>query len=162
MNGAGGGLRTAFIAAAAISVAVFGWRAGRWRPAPDLANLSSYIDARQCQACHAAIHRNYQHVGMARSFAPTAQASPVEDYERNNHFFHARSGRHYQMFRRDRRFFQRRYELDSRGIESNVFEQEASYAIGSGNHARTFLHRSESGELTELPVTWYTQEGAWV
>jgi predicted CXXCH cytochrome family protein len=98
---------------------------------------------------------------MARSFAPAPKASPVEDYERNNHFFHARSGRHYQMSRRQGRFFQRRYELDSRGIESNVFEREATYAIGSGNHARTYLHRSESGELTELPVTWYTQEGAW-
>src|SRR5260370_15479319 len=94
---------------------------------------------------------------MAGSFARTGGGSPVEDYERNNHFFHARSGRHYQVFRRDGRFFQRRYELDSRGIELNVFEQEATYAIGSGNHARTYLHRSESGEVTQLPVTWYTQ-----
>src|SRR5439155_25836493 len=105
-----GGLRTTFIAAAAISVAVLGWYIGRRRAAPDAASLSFYIDAKQCQACHAAIHRTYQHVGMARSFAPTPHASPIEDYERRNHFFHARSGRHYQMFRRDGRFLQRRYE----------------------------------------------------
>src|SRR5213592_1368448 len=98
---------------------------------------------------------------MARSFAPASAASLIEDYERNNHFFHLGSGRHYQMLRRGGRIFQRRHELDSRGREVNVFEQEVTFAIGSGNHARSYLHQSASGELTELPITWYTQEGRW-
>jgi predicted CXXCH cytochrome family protein len=85
----------------------------------------------------------------------------MEDYDRNNQFVHALSGRRYQMLRRDGRFFQRRYELDEHGAEVNAFEQEVTYAIGSGNHARTYLHRTESGELTELPITWYTQENRW-
>src|SRR6185295_16741036 len=67
----------------------------------------------------------------------------------------------YQMLRRGSRLFQRRHELDARGAEVNVFELEASFAIGSGNHARSYLHQSPSGELTELPVTWYTEEGRW-
>src|SRR4029079_17942432 len=92
---------------------------------------------------------------------PAAKAAPIEDYESKNHFVHALSGRHYQMLRRDGRVYQRRYEVDPRGAEVNVYEQEATYAIGSGNHARTYLHQSESGELTQLPVTWYTQEGRW-
>ncbi|MDQ6700464.1 MAG: hypothetical protein M3Z36_09800 [Acidobacteriota bacterium] len=98
---------------------------------------------------------------MAHSFGPAANASLIEDYERNNHFFHKKSGRHYQTFRRDGRVYQRRYELDSHGRESNVFEREATFAIGSGHHARTFLHRANSGELTQLPITWYTEEGRW-
>ena len=56
------------------------------------------------------------------------------------------------MTRRGGRVFQRRYELDASGAEVNSFELEATYAIGSGNHARTYLSRSESGELIELPV----------
>ena len=98
---------------------------------------------------------------MARSFAPAAKAAPIEDYENKNHFVHALSGRRYQMLRRGGRVYQRRYEVDPRGAEVNVYEQEATYAIGSGNHARTYLHQSDSGELTQLPVTWYTQEGRW-
>ncbi len=98
---------------------------------------------------------------MARSFARVSDATPIEDYERNNSFFHAASGRHYSVFRRNGRIFQRRYELDAGGSESNVLELEAAFAIGSGNRARTFFHRSDSGELTQLPVTWYTQEGRW-
>ena len=149
------------LAAAVIAVAAFVWRAGWLRPAPNLTAQASYIDAGKCQACHGSIHRDYQHVGMARSFSPAAKASPIEDYEHNNHVFHAISGRHYQMLKRGGRIFQRRYELDSRGAEVNMFEQEATFAIGSGNHARTYLHQSAGGELTELPVTWYTQEGRW-
>jgi predicted CXXCH cytochrome family protein len=144
--------------AASVAMAIFAWSVSRRHSAPDFA---TYIDAKQCQACHAAIHKNYQSVAMARSFALVQNASRIEDYDRNNHFFHAPSGRHYEVSRREGRIFQRRYELDSQGKQSNAFEQEATYAIGSGNHARTFLYRSSSGELMELPLTWYTQEGRW-
>jgi Tfp pilus assembly protein PilF len=147
----------AVIAAVSIAVAI-AWHFGTRHSAPITA---TYVDAVQCQACHDAIHRSYRHVAMASSFASVAKAAPIEDYTRNNRFAHPASGRHYEMTNRAGRYFQRRYEIDTRGVEVNVFEQEVTYAIGSGKHARTYLHRSESGELTELPVTWYTQEGRW-
>ena len=149
------------IATAAVAIAIFAWRVSRQHSAPDFATRYSYVDSKQCSACHSAIQTNYQYVAMARSFAVAQDASRIEDYDRNNNFFHAPSGRHYEVFRRDGRIFQRRYELDSQGNQSNAFEQQATYAIGSGNHARSFLHQSSSGELTELPLTWYTQEGRW-
>jgi len=126
-----GGRRAALIAAAAIAVAALAWRVGRRPSVPSPIQQYSYVDARQCQACHAVIHRDYQHVGMARSFAPAPNASLIEDYERNNRLFHAGSGRHYQMLRRGGCVFQRRYEVDSHGAEVNVFEQEAMYADGA-------------------------------
>ena len=132
------------------------------RPAPVRPDSSkSYVDAKRCQPCHAAIHNTYQHVGMARAFAPADRASSIEDYNHNNQFVHAVSGRHYQALRRGSQIFQRRFELNSAGQETNVFEMEATHAVGSGNHARTYLHRSEAGEFTELPLTWYSQEKRW-
>jgi tetratricopeptide (TPR) repeat protein len=128
-------------------------------PKPDSPN--SYVDALRCQPCHLAIHSTYQHVGMARAFAPANGASSIEDYEQNNQFSHSVSGRHYQAIRRGGRIFQRRFELNSSGGEMNVFEMEATHAVGSGNHARTYLHRSEAAEFTELPLTWYSQEKRW-
>ena len=122
----------AIIAVLTIALVTLIWRAGWWRPAPIRATHASYVDSKQCQACHATIHRDYQHVGMARSFAPAAQAAPIEDYENKNHFAHALSGRHYQMLRRGGRVYQRRYEVDPRGAEVNVYEQEATFVIGSG------------------------------
>jgi predicted CXXCH cytochrome family protein len=97
---------------------------------------------------------------MARSFYRPSAAQVVEDYERNNLFFHAVSGRHYRLIRRDRRFFQQRYFLQQ-SREVNLFEQEVHFVIGSGNHARSYLHLSAGGVLTQLPVTWYPQEKRW-
>ena len=154
-------LRQSLMATAAMAIAIFAWSASRRHSEQDFAARSAYIDAQQCQACHVAIHDNYQHVAMARSFARAQNASRIEDYDRNNHLYHTLSGRHYEVFRRDGHIFQRRYELDSQGNQANAFEQEATYAIGSGSHARSFLHRSSNGELMELPITWYTQEGRW-
>ena len=155
------GLRNTLLAAAAVGTVVFAWTASHRQPAAVPSQALSFIDSKECRKCHAGIHETYQHVAMARSFTLAQNASQIEDYEHNNHFVHAASGRHYQVSRRGGRVFQRRYEVNSNGVESNSFEQEATYAIGSGSHARSFLHRSESGELTELPVTWYTQEGRW-
>jgi tetratricopeptide (TPR) repeat protein len=122
---------------------------------------ATYIDSRRCQACHATIYENYQHVGMARAFAPVDRASAIEDYDHNAGFVHAKSGRRYQVLKRGNRVFQRRFELDAKGRVTNAFELEATHAVGSGNHARTYLNRSQIGEFTELPITWYSQEKRW-
>jgi len=117
-----------------------------------------YSDPGSCRPCHVEIDESYQSVAMARSFyRPTANG---EDYDRKNHFFHAASNRYYRMLRRDGRFFQQRYQLQQ-GREVNLFEQEIHYVIGSGNHARSYLHLSAGGVLTQLPATWYSQEGRW-
>ncbi len=119
-----------------------------------------YVDARSCRPCHTEIYESYQSVAMARSFYRPAADNVIEDYEKNNRFFHAASNRHYRMLRRDGRFFQQRYQLQQ-GREVNLFEQEVHYIIGSGNHARSYLNLSAGGVLTQLPVTWYPQEKRW-
>lgn len=98
---------------------------------------------------------------MSRSFQPIDESSPIEDWTANNHFFHKPSNQHFVMTRRDGRYFQRRYQLDANGKEVNRFEQEIQFAIGSGNHERDYIHRSESGEFLQLPVVWYSREKAW-
>ena len=97
---------------------------------------------------------------MARSFYRPAPSNILEDYEKNNRFFHAASNRHYRMLRRDGRFFQQRFQL-KQGREVNLFEQEIHFIIGSGNHARSYLNLSAGGVLTQLPATWYPQEKRW-
>ena len=69
--------------------------------------------------------------------------------------FHKASNRYYTMVEREGRVFQRRHQIGFDGRETNVLELEAHYVVGSGNHARTFLHRTPSGRLVQLPVSWY-------
>ncbi len=42
---------------------------------------------------------------------------------------------------------------------TNVFEETVDYAIGSGNHAISYLHRRQDNHLIELPVSWYAENG---
>ena len=65
---------------------------------------------------------------------------------------------HFRMLIRDGKFYQRRYSLDACGSEVRALEQQITHVIGSGRHARSYLHLSGSGELTQLPVTWYTKK----
>lgn len=125
------------------------------------AQKSTYAEPKKCQSCHAATHNSFQHVGMAQAFGEVAALNQVEDFGSRAELVHAASGRHYQVIRRGERIFQRRFELDTSGHEINSFEMEATHAIGSGNHARTYLNRSSIGEFTELPLTWYSQEKRW-
>lgn len=121
----------------------------------------SPLSSQVCQSCHAEIYRSYGEVAMARSFYRPSAENVIEDYTRENHFFHAPSNRHYRMVQQEGRFFQRRYRLDSDGNEKNILEREVAWIIGSGEHARSYLSLDEGGVLRQLPVTWYPQIRRW-
>jgi tetratricopeptide (TPR) repeat protein len=123
---------------------------------------SAYVDSEVCAACHSEIARTFKKTGMARSFySPTAQ-NVIEDYKRANTYVHQKSGLRYTMSERDGEFYQRRFTIGADGRETNVVEAKADYILGSGNHARTYLHRTSQGKLVELPVSWYVERsGAW-
>ena len=118
-------------------------------------------DSRVCQSCHAEIYRSYGEVAMARSLYRPSPDNVIEDYTRENHFYHAPSNRHYRMVQRKGRFYQRRYQRDAGGGETNVLEREVTHIIGSGEHARSYLSLDEGGVLRQLPVTWYPQIRRW-
>ena len=110
-----------------------------------------------CQPCHSAIDASYGGSAMARTFSTGIGA--VGDWERRNSYYHGASDRWYRLFRKDGAYYVRRWQKGYRGAEANVFEARIDYAVGSGAHARSFLHKAEDGRLFELPVSWYATEG---
>src|SRR6516164_7004021 len=88
---------------------------------------TSYVDSRVCAGCHRQIYESYSRTGMGRSFG-RVDATVWRDGE----YSHAASEQHFTMYRREGRFLERR--------ETNVFEMTADFVLGSGNHARTYLH----------------------
>ena len=122
---------------------------------------SEYVGEEACQPCHSEIDRTYQKVGMARTFDRIEAAPVVEDWSGDNRLYHKPSDQYFEMTRRGGRFYQRRYQLDRTGNEFNNLEREIHWVIGSANKERDYVHRSESGELVQLPVGWYTAEGRW-
>ncbi|MBI3470490.1 MAG: tetratricopeptide repeat protein [Candidatus Solibacter usitatus] len=59
-------------------------------------------------------------------------------------------------------FIQRRHQLDAGGREVNAMEKRVDFVMGSGNHARAYLHRTPADTLTQLPLGWYAEKsGYW-
>jgi len=126
------------------------------------AQSSGYVDPAECTRCHRDVAATYRKTGMGRSFSKASAASAVEDFARANTVDHRLSGMRYEMIKRNGELFERRSQRGFDGKETNVMEERIDYVIGSGNHARTYLHRAANGQLIELPVTWYAEsKGYW-
>jgi tetratricopeptide (TPR) repeat protein len=120
---------------------------------------SGYVDSAACAECHSEIAETYRLTGMGRSFYRPRSENPQEDYKSHNSFYHQASDRYYTLVERGGQFFQRRHQIGMDGKETNVVEVSVDLVIGSGNHARSYLHRSAEGKLMELPLSWYADKG---
>lgn len=98
---------------------------------------------------------------MGRSFYRAVPAKMVEDFTRKNSFYHKASDRYYEVIRRGDRYFVRRHQIGYDGKETNVLEKDIHYVMGSGNHARTYIHRTAQNRLIQLPVGWYPEKGGF-
>lgn len=130
-------------------------------PAATSPPQSSYAAPNACAGCHAEIAKRYRQTGMGRSFYGPSAANVVEDYAKRNRLYHRSSGRSYTMIERDGQWFQQRHQIGFEGKATNAVETRIDYVIGSGNHARSYLHRTDSGRLIEMPVSWYSENGGY-
>ncbi|MCC6536549.1 MAG: tetratricopeptide repeat protein [Bryobacterales bacterium] len=85
-------------------------------------------------------------MGRSISLAPARETAA---------FYHRASNRHYRVANG----VMRRHQVDAQGREVNVVDKRIDLAIGSGNHAVTYAHRSPEGRLVQLPVSQYTLAG---
>jgi hypothetical protein len=114
-----------------------------------------------CATCHPQIAGTYARTGMARSLVKPAPANTIEDYRSRNGFLHSVSDTHYSMILRDGAYYQRRWQTGFNGRETNVEEAKIDAVVGSGSHARCYLHRTASGGYIELPLGWYAEKGGY-
>lgn len=47
--------------------------------------------------------------------------------------------------------YQRRWQIGFDGNSTNVDEKQVDFVMGSGNHAKTYLHLTARGMLQQLP-----------
>lgn len=114
--------------------------------------------ALRCRGCHQQIADSFQKTGMGRSFArPAMENTPLLEAP----FYHAPSDSYFVALARGGAYFQRRYQLDAEGRQINVMEKRIDYVMGSGRHARAYLHRTPADTLIELPLGWYAEKGGY-
>jgi tetratricopeptide (TPR) repeat protein len=108
--------------------------------------------AQTCATCHPAEWQSYRKTGMAQSFyRPKPETAET--------YYHQASDTFYQNLQRDGHYFQRQYQLGFDGKQTNVRDTEIDYVLGSGNHARSYLHRTPQNTLILLPLGWYAEKG---
>jgi predicted CXXCH cytochrome family protein len=141
-------LRSVYISAACILLAACG------RPkAAEQSNAN--VNPHVCAACHQGIFETYRHTGMARAFySPSPESVPNP-----SPYFHQASGTWFQNIQKDGGFYQRSWQIGFNGKEDNAQELKIDYVMGSGNHVRTYLHRTVRDTLVELPLAWYAEKG---
>jgi tetratricopeptide (TPR) repeat protein len=116
---------------------------------------NEYVDAGTCAECHTDIAQTYSNTGMARSFhSPDAASVPNPKA-----YFHRASATWYQIVAENGGWYQRWWQIGFQGREESVGESKIDYVMGSGNHVRTYLHRTARGTLIELPLAWYAEKG---
>ena len=109
----------------------------------------------ECATCHASIAATYAKTGMARSFSKTIPDTFVSPEP----FYHKPSDTWHSMVNRDGQLLQRRWRVDPDGRQIFFRETTVDWIMGSGNHARSFLHQTSRGALVELPFAWYSEQG---
>lgn len=110
--------------------------------------FSSNASAPACSTCHREIAAAFARTGMGRSIS----LAPAQETAA---FYHRASNRHYRV----EGGVMRRHQVDAQGRQVNVVEKRIDVAIGSGNHAVTYAHRSPEGRLVQLPVSKYALDG---
>jgi predicted CXXCH cytochrome family protein len=117
-----------------------------------------YVEPGLCAECHRAIAESYSRTGMARSFGVVSLDGGFSELNGGS-FHHEASAEFFSVFARDGKAVMRRQQLGVDGSPANVVERNIDYWFGSGAHARSYISRTVSKELIELPLTWYAEMG---
>jgi tetratricopeptide (TPR) repeat protein len=139
---------------ALVGLAILGAGCSISRKVPSAEN--AYVNSQTCAACHAGIAQTYRRTGMARSFSAISSEG-----SESQPFYHQTSQTWFQMVRHPDGIYQRRWQIGYRNQEENAEELKVDWVMGSGNHVRTYLHRTARGTLIELPLAWYAEKGGY-
>lgn len=115
-----------------------------------------YIGSQRCRECHQQQSQAFQPSAHHHALATLESELEPPDGE----FLHARSGRHYRVYRRDGELRHREWLGDEDSESSIVADYAVQFRVGSGHHSRTYLAEID-GFLVESPITWYTSRQSW-
>ncbi|MFM9116250.1 MAG: hypothetical protein ACKOU6_08830, partial [Planctomycetota bacterium] len=111
-----------------------------------------------CAECHAEIAEKFARHPMGRSFARVTDAEPVEKYEETE--FSPPGPRSYRVERDGEQVFHHERMVDAAG--EAIYDQRVPvrYALGSGQHGRSYLIEKE-GNLWQSSIGWFTAGETW-
>ena len=124
-------------------------------------NNAGYLEPGACDGCHQEIANSYARTGMARTFGSIRAATQFPELKAGS-FVHSASAESFTVYSQNGKPHLRRQQVGFEGSVTNVLSTPIDYWFGSGNHARSYISRTKSEKLVELPLTWYREsKGHW-
>jgi predicted CXXCH cytochrome family protein len=122
-----------------------------------LANaMGAYTGSAICGRCHRAIAESYAKTGMARSFRSVQPGVRLPEFD-GRAFSHQASR---QKFTPIYDAGRNRVSREQAVAGFAPYRFSVDYVLGSGTHARSYLHRTAENKL-EFPVSWYARKGGY-
>lgn len=125
---------------------------------PTTLSNDGYAEPGACASCHREIAESYARTAMARTFGAVRSEQEFPELKAGS-FQHAASEEFFTVSTRNGKPYLKRHQLGFDGAVTNVLEAQIDFSFGSGKHARSFISRTKTGELIELPLTWYAEQG---
>jgi Tfp pilus assembly protein PilF len=122
---------------------------------------AGYVDPATCTSCHQDVAESFSHTGMANSIYKPDAARMAGDFTGSRPLFQQATGNYYIALRKPDGYYIRRYQLARDGSQTDIVEERIDYVIGSGDQARSYLHRNSEGHLIQLPISWYSEQGGY-
>lgn len=135
------------------------WEAADLPPISDspflnVSDKATYVGGQTCAECHADEHATYLQTTHSLTLTEIDLSKEPPDMD----FGHDRSRRSFRVYRKGGEL--RHRELVGGDEEMVLADYPMRYAIGSGNHSRSYLVEAD-GFLLESPITWYTARKNW-
>jgi hypothetical protein len=124
-------------------------------PYLNTSSKAGYVGSQTCVECHDDENQSFLRTAHSRALGDVNVAEEPPDVT----FLHEKSGRTYQVYRKDGKLRHREFILDGPD-EVVLADHPIAYTIGSGHHSRSYLIKTE-GYLFESPITWYAAKKSW-
>jgi hypothetical protein len=119
-----------------------------------------YVGDQACASCHQAQAEGFRHTPMGRSLSPIGDIAAQERYDpKTNNPFQA-LGYTFEVVSRAGKIYHRQLRKEPLGKVITEHEDEVQFALGSGNHGRSYLFVRE-GHLYLSPISWFSEKRIW-
>ena len=122
---------------------------------------AQYVGDAACARCHAEVAQSYASHPMGQSLMP-ASPEPMERLaaDAGNPFQDPTGEYRYWLEQKDGRLWHHEDRMTQNGEVLFSTVHPAAYAVGSGQHGRSYLI-DRDGWLFLSPITWYPQQQTW-
>jgi hypothetical protein len=123
---------------------------------PDVA----YVGDARCAPCHAEQEKTYRRHPMANTLLPVAAVTTAQAIDEKRHNPFTRFGAVFEIAVEGDTLHHRESRRDAAGKSIFTLDFVVDYAVGSGNHGRSYLS-DRGGYLFQTPVSWYASKQVW-